>query len=253
MTEQNHPEKQQEKTPQELNQDLRTIYDLLPNFNIFYAEEEIYQIDHVGNLIDTRSDEQYWADLNNLEENLKRRKRSEMSPILQARLHGLLEQSHLVPSARTYVEREFDQIAAEGLEHEDYPNQLPFKTKLQFYTRLFKWKDPDNGGIFDTEQAQDIDRSLYRMAVNGILSRQRTDELLAEDEEIQDLLSRVRETIKTTEEKIKTMTPEELAEYNAKKVKEDEAAHETLRKLKDEEALVKVWRNEYKTRYGDEP
>jgi len=254
MTEKRHPERQPQKSPQELNQELRGVFQLLPNFNIFYAKEGVYDIDLSGRLVDTRAPEQWRKDMDDLEAQLERRKRSEILPLLQSRLQGLLGQSHLTPSARTYMGWEFDEMAVEGLEREDYSSELPFVTELQFYTSLFQWDNPESGGIFDSEQARDIDKRLYHRAVDEILLRQRLHEQFEEDKGMQDLLGQVLEAgIIKTGEKTKTMSPEELEEHNKQIAESDEAARKIIRRREEEQALVKVWREEYSTRYGDEP
>jgi hypothetical protein len=253
MTEQHYPERQPQKSPQELNQELRGVFQLLPDANIFYAKEGVYDIDPSGRLVDTRTPEQWREDMDNLAAQLERRKRSEILPLLQSRLQGLLGQSHLTPSARTYMGWEFDEMAVEGLEREDYSSELPFVTELQFYTSLFQWDNPESGGIFDSEQARDIDKRLYHRAVDETLLRQRLHRQFEEGEGMQDFLRQVLEAGIKTGEKIKTMSPEELEEHNKQIAKSDEAAHEIIRRREEEQALIKVWREEYSTRYGDEP
>lgn len=253
MTEQYHPEKQPKKLPQELNQELKRVFQLLPDFNIFKAAEGTYDVNPSGHLIDTRSPEEWKKDMDSLEAHLKGRKRSEIRPMLRARLHELLDQSHLTPSARTYAEWEFDELTVEGVEREDLPPELPFATELQYYTCLFQWNDAKNGGIFDPEQVRNIDRRLYKRAVEGILGRQRRERQFDEDKELQDSMRQAVEYGKEMKERIKRMSPEELEEYNREKAEEDAHAQETMQRWQKEEALVKVWREEYTDRYGDEP
>ena len=253
MKEKDHLARPPQDSPQALNRELKGIFNLLPDYNIFMADEGTYREDlSIGRLVDTRTPEQFKQDFDNLEAQLRRRSRSEMRLTLKRRLSSLLGMSQLTTSARVYIERKFDKMTVVGIEREEY-EELPFATELQVYARMFQWDNPFSGGIFDPEQAPEIDRKLYLGAAESLIARERIGRAIEEDEVLRELRKEAEEAGREYKEREKTVSPEERSTMQKDEERAEALVNNILQRQKEEEELVRAWRNEYIQRYGDEP
>lgn len=156
------------KTPQELNAELRELFDLLPDFIISHDVGTFSQDPDSPFPVDSRTPEEYGQACENLNSQWDRRTKSEIREYLIKTLSDKLEPSFLTNGAQRYLKKLFNKLTIVGIIRRNIFIHCP--SELDVFTRILQWDTP-SGGIFDSEVAPVIDRELYRMFMKDQATR----------------------------------------------------------------------------------
>lgn len=183
---------------------------------------------------------------------MEQRAESQLKGILAERLRTLAQYLHFTSSGQRYVVTSFENIFVTGIELDAKSD--PSESR-DIFEILYKWKDEGDGGPFNKDKAQELERIAYRNAMQIQLFKKRLEGEMVSDEMkgfFRELGTTIRQNM--SEDEIRELESEAaeqerkqvLQELEKRAVKEEEKEAEL-------EELIKNWRNEYIEKYGVEP
>lgn len=127
--------------PDELNIELRTLYDFLPDFEFPKSVE--------GN---TPIGSERWL------KEINQRKNSELKQKLVQRYKKLITFAQITDPCKIFLLAEYEELFSSGIDRSS-PIGI---SEDEYWARIFRWREPDNGGIFDSQKAPEIEGQLLK-------------------------------------------------------------------------------------------
>lgn len=226
--------------PDELNIELRTLYDFLPNIEFPGSVEGDSPI----------GSEEWIKELEVLSDRIDQRENSELKQRLTQRYRKLIAFAQTTDSCKDFLVFEYGELFSSGIDKKP----LIGISEIEYWARIFKWREPDNGGIFDGEKALEIERQLLKDIQKRELVSKTIFEIAMESGDFQKLLDQIKTaSIEDGQVRRMLMSEEELIEYKQQVEKGNKAAKETMEKEAYSESLLQRWHSDFLTKYGDEP
>lgn len=258
-------------SPIERMREMRDIYSYIPHVNTFIKppeditrEERAKRYERFPEIF--RESFNLDSDLEALErtrpENLEKHRRihsameqraeSQLKGILAERLKALVPYLHFTSSGQRYIVACFETIFVTGIELDAKSD--PSESQ-DIFEILYKWKDEGDGGPFNKDNAQELERIAYKNAIDTQLFKKRLVEEMESDETIgffRELGATIRQDM--SKDEIRELESEAQVQERKQVLQElEERAVKEGEKEAELEELIKNWRNEYIEKYGVEP
>jgi hypothetical protein len=230
-----------EMSPREQNVEMMRIFDFLPDFDATFRPHQNM------NLLEKQ------AEYERINELIDQRVNSQLKKDLFVRLKSLLSFSFVTGSFQLDILDKFDKDFDEGITSSStIVGDKIFSSGAEFYSRLFHWDNPEDGGIFG-KNAKEIDRKAYKNAVWFSLSSMRIAEKMGlSQEEIEKMRKEAEEEGQFLEIAKQFESDEGLRKLEAKR-----KANDNLKKALGEDQKrierVRQWKIEFEKLYGEEP
>jgi hypothetical protein len=258
-------------SPVERMREMRNIYSYIPHVNTFIKPPEeitreerakryerfpeiIRESFNLNSLLEvlerTRSED--LEEHRRVHSAMEQREESQLKGILAERLGVLGQYLHFTSSGQRYVVTSFETIFVTGIDLDAKSDPSPSR---DIFGILYKWKDGGDGGPFNKDKAQELERIAYTNAIQTQLFKKRLEEEMGSNE----IIGFFRELGATLGE---DMSEDEIRELESELQGQDmkqflekleKAAVKEGVKEGELEELIKDWRNEYIEKYGVEP
>lgn len=236
-------------TPSQRNQELKSLYELLPDFQMYEMDEGELEVDSRGG-VKIHDYENFLERIESLVDLEDKRKNSRLREILTDRLNSLLTFVDSTESLKHYIKSSFNNDFIFSIDRKSIPDHT---SKWANYIRLYRWEtEPE--GLFNKDLVQEMEQEWYKSAVEEQFAKKEIEEFIDEsiedDSEFMGLINRVSKEYKDIKDE---MTPEEL-EASLKNEQKAKEAYFALQKERELEiSLVQRWRLEYIAKYNNEP
>lgn len=219
-------------SPHQRNQELRGLFDMLPDFNAV-------------NILGESTD----GAVETIEKSAEQRMTSPFAKSLKERLTQLLKFGFTTNASKAFISRRYDSYLREGITKKEINPHIP---ELELWGNALRWDLPENGGMFAENEARDIDKALYKHAVEDIVSnRNIAEEVLKMIEGVSD--KKFVDAARAFHERKRKLSDFELSllsyEDRLTTVIVQYRAEEKLEDIR----LIERWRGEHIERFGDEP
>lgn len=240
---QSHLERYQTMTPVERNREMKMLFDLLPDFDATFRSEGSAD----------------YSKMEELDEKLKKRKNSDWSRNLLARLGDLLQFALITPSFKTYILGEYRHALEWSITkktEEFLINGRNIKDigEVEMNAELYEWSNPESGGIYDKTKAKNIEAKAFSRLFQLQLANLDAEELVGNRiEEEAEFMLKNNLAKQKVEFKRLFMSDEERKIFQKNKLEGDISAHELIEEGIERKKLAITWRQEFKEKYNEEP